>query len=307
MGCQDVDLVRRMNLLGAVEHKNKMDGFTVSNQPEEFDRLLASDGKAKRKEADAENQAKLQHLPDFEKNELGSFAKICERIWKVNEGIETGVPTYRCAYNPRITVEGEARLWGDGVVVQPGFDRQEVRLVPAQPPSDTTDIPTPNAVLRESTKAHMRCQVLVVSLGTRTLAQVRGSDATVQMHVHGHRRLCNAVSEALGGLPDSVMLDTIDCRRLHGGERFAHVGLNPGVQAKYMADKHIMGEIADKITERGLFPLQFDDANPRLQRVVVAYCGSGKRRSPAIAVLMAAVLKNFGAEVSLLIHPLTVS
>ena len=66
MGCQDVDLVRRMNLLGAVEHKNKMDGFTVSNQPEEFDRLLASDGKAKRKEADAENQAKLPHLPDFE-------------------------------------------------------------------------------------------------------------------------------------------------------------------------------------------------------------------------------------------------
>ena len=116
MGCQDVDLVRRMNLLGAVEHKNKMDGFTVSNQPEEFDRLLASDGKAKRKEADAENQAKLQHLPDFEKNELGSFAKICERIWKVNEGIETGVPTYRCAYNPRITVEGEARLWGDGAL-----------------------------------------------------------------------------------------------------------------------------------------------------------------------------------------------
>ena len=63
-----------------------------------------------------------------------------------------------------------------------------------------------------------------------------------------------------------------------------------------------MGQIADKITERGLFPLQFD-ANPRLQRVVVAYCGSGEHRSPAIAVLMAAVFKNFGAEVSLLIHP----
>ena len=65
-----------------------------------------------------------------------------------------------------------------------------------------------------------------------------------------------------------------------------------------MADKKIMGEIADKITERGLFPLQFTDANPRLQRVVVAYCGSGEHRSPAIAVLMAAVFrKNFGAEV----------
>ena len=158
MGCQDVDLVRRMNLVGVVEHKNKKDGFTVSNQPEEFDRLLASDGKAKRKEAFDENKAKLQHLPDFEKNVLGSFAKICEHngkimkarlkkgIWKVNTGVETGVPTYRCAYNPRITVEGEARLWGDGVVVQPGIDRQEVRLVPAL--SDTTDIPTPNVVLR---------------------------------------------------------------------------------------------------------------------------------------------------------------
>ena len=201
---------------------------------------------------------------------------------------------------------------GVDVVVQPGIDRQEVRLEPAA--SETTDIPTPNVVVRES-KAHMRCQVLVVSLGTRTLAQVLGSDATVQMHrefleqrLHGHRPLApelarNAVSEALGGLPDSVMLDTIDCSGLHG-ERFAHVGLNPGVQAKYMADEKIMGEIADQITEKGLFPLQLTDADPRLQRVVVVYCGSGEVRSPAIAVLMAAVFrKNFGAEVSSLIHP----
>ena len=36
----------------------------------------------------------------------------------------------------------------------------------------------------------------------------------------------DAVSEALGDLPDSVMVDTIDCRRLHG-ERLAHVSLNP--------------------------------------------------------------------------------
>ena len=110
----------------------------MGNRPEEFDRFLASDGKAKRKEAFDENKAKLQYLPDYEKNVLGSFAKICEHngrimkarlqkgIWKVNdEGVETGVPTYRCAYNPRITVQGG----------------QEA-------PSDTTDIPTPNVVLR---------------------------------------------------------------------------------------------------------------------------------------------------------------
>ena len=70
-----------------------------------------------------------------------------------------------------------------------------------------------------------------------------------------------------------------------------------------MADKKIMGEIATEITERGLLPLKFTDS-PRLQRAVVAYCGSGELRSPAIAVLMAAVfMKNFGAEVSSLIHP----
>ena len=47
----------------------------MGNRPEEFDRLLASDGKAKRKEAFDENKAKLQYLPDYEKNVLGSFAK----------------------------------------------------------------------------------------------------------------------------------------------------------------------------------------------------------------------------------------
>ena len=71
-----------------------------------------------------------------------------------------------------------------------------------------------------------------------------------------------------------------------------------------MADKKNMGAIADNTTQRGLFPLQFTDTNPRLQRVVVVNCGSGEHRSPAIAVLMAAVFrKNFGAEVSSLIHP----
>ena len=73
----------------------------MGNRPEEFDRFLASDGKAKRKEAFDENKAKLQYLPDYEKNVLGSSAKICEHngrimkarlqkgIWKVQlqEGV----------------------------------------------------------------------------------------------------------------------------------------------------------------------------------------------------------------------------
>ena len=133
------------------------------------------------------------------------------------------MPTYRCAYNPRIPSQGEARSWGPGVLVQPGVDRQEARR---EAPSDTTDTPTPNVALRQS-KAHMRCQVLVVSLGTGTLSHVFGSEASVQMRREflGHRMgrqlapelARNAVSEALGErLPDSVIVDTIDCRRLHG-------------------------------------------------------------------------------------------
>ena len=220
--------------------------------------------------------------------------------------------TYRCAYNPRITSQGEARSWGAGVLVQPGVDRQEARR---EAPSDTTDTPTPNVALRQS-KAHMRCQVLVVSLGTGTLSQVFGSEASVQMRREFHRlgrQLApglarNVVSEALGErLPDSVIVNTIDCRRLHGltAREKSHVGLNAGVQAKFMADTDVMGEIATQITESGLFPLQFTDAQRQLQRVVVAYCGSGEHRSPAIAVLMAAVFrKKFTAEVSSLIHPL---
>ena len=202
---------------------------------------------------------------------------------------------------------------GADVIVQPGVDRQEARR---EAPSDTTDTPTPNVALRQS-KAHMRCQVLVVSLGTRTLSQVLGSDASVQMRREflGHRlgrQLApelarNAVSEALGErLPDSVIVDTIDCRRLHGltAREQSHVGLNAGVQAKFMADTDVMGELATQITESGLFPLQFTDAQQQLQRVVVAYCGSGEHRSPAIAVLMAAVFrKSSAAEVSSLIHP----
>ena len=74
-----------------------------------------------------------------------------------------------------------------------------------------------------------------------------------------------------------------------------------GAQAKYLADKNqkIMGEIAAAIAQGGLFPLQLADANPRLQRVVVVYCGSGEHHSPAIAALVAEVFSG----VSSLSHP----
>ena len=75
----------------------------MGNRPEEFDRLLASDGKAKRKEAFDENKAKLQYLPDYEKNGFGSFAKICDhngRIMKarLKKGIWCVQPTH---HSPR--------------------------------------------------------------------------------------------------------------------------------------------------------------------------------------------------------------
>ena len=96
-----------MGIVGS--DKKKKDGFTVSNG------FLASDGKAKRKEAFDENKAKLQDLPDYEKNVLGSFAKICEhngRIMKarLKKGIWCVQPTH---HSPR-----EARVWGDGVESQ---------------------------------------------------------------------------------------------------------------------------------------------------------------------------------------------
>ena len=53
----------------------------MGNRPEEFDRFLASDGKAKRKEAFDENKAKLQYLPDFDV--LSSLAKICDYNGKI--------------------------------------------------------------------------------------------------------------------------------------------------------------------------------------------------------------------------------
>ena len=53
----------------------------MGNRPEEFDRFLASDGKAKRKEAFDENKAKLQYLPDF--GVLSSLAKICDYNGKI--------------------------------------------------------------------------------------------------------------------------------------------------------------------------------------------------------------------------------
>ena len=47
----------------------------MGNRPEEFDRLLASDGTSRRNTQKQENQAKLKYLPAYEKK-LG-FAAMC--------------------------------------------------------------------------------------------------------------------------------------------------------------------------------------------------------------------------------------
>ena len=59
MGCQDVDLVKRMWLIGGMEHRSGNHSFTVSNRPEESKRFLCNSGaKQKRKEKGQENDEK---------------------------------------------------------------------------------------------------------------------------------------------------------------------------------------------------------------------------------------------------------
>ena len=46
------------------------------------------------------------------------------------------------------------------------------------------------------------------------------------------------------------------------------------------------------------FPLQFDEANPNLQRVFIFYCNAGEHRSVAFAALTGDMLRKcFAAEV----------
>ena len=92
------------------------------------------------------------------------------------------------------------------MVAQPGFDRQQA---PEAAPTDPTDTPIPNVVLREA-KAHLRCQVLVVSLGTRALSQVLGSDATARMHREFF------LEQRAHGATGRLILNLMRCRRRSG-------------------------------------------------------------------------------------------
>ena len=82
MSCQDVDLVRRLALVGEVWHKSADHGFTVSNRAAEATRLLAEPAKTKGKELFDEDAVKLQHLPQFEQS-LGSFKALCDYNGKI--------------------------------------------------------------------------------------------------------------------------------------------------------------------------------------------------------------------------------
>ena len=141
MGVQDVDLVRRMALIGSMEWRSGSTSFTVSNRPEEAKRLLsASSAKQKRAEKGKENDEKLKWLPEYEKS-LGSFAKICDhngrimklraqnKIWTVNEGKSIGVSVLRMTISPRLTLDGYEVRWPAVEILNPdpdpqaGFDR----------------------------------------------------------------------------------------------------------------------------------------------------------------------------------------
>ena len=78
MGCEDVCLVRRMNLVGEVEIKSFNDfGWTVSNREDAAGRLLSAPAKQMRKEHSEETQAMLENLPAHEK-QLGTFKALCD-------------------------------------------------------------------------------------------------------------------------------------------------------------------------------------------------------------------------------------
>jgi len=123
MGCQDVDLVKRMWLIGSLELRTSENAFTVSNRPEEVDRFLNRKGaQQKRKEKSKENAEKLKWLPEYEKN-LGCFWKICDhngkimkkrakkKIWTVNDGQRIGVDVVRMIIKPRVTLANVGVPW----------------------------------------------------------------------------------------------------------------------------------------------------------------------------------------------------
>ena len=122
MSCQDVDLVRRLNLVGVVRLVNAQTSFTVSNREGESSRLMGLPAKQKRKEAAEETACKMANLGPRERA-LGSYDKISthnkkimqarlkKQQWRVNEGKQPGENTVRYVIVPRITNELEVATW----------------------------------------------------------------------------------------------------------------------------------------------------------------------------------------------------
>jgi len=322
MGCQDVDLVKRMWLIGCMEHRSGSTSFTVSNRPEEVRRLLSARGaKEKRAEKGKENDEKLKWLPEYEKF-LGSFAKICDhngrvmklraqnKIWTVNEGKSIGVSVLRMTISPRLTLDGYEVRWPAVEILNPdpdpqaGFDRH----------GSSSSAPQPAPASEHTIFQH---QVLVVSLGTRTLAQaVPSSNSANEMRrlfwdkgdkVRGAtltKGLARRLIEECYGLEfRDCIFEAIDCRMFHG-ETYGHVGLHPPYQTEYLiavgSNRRALQTMCHTLTkEVGAYPLQFKPNNPRLQRVFIFYCNAGEHRSVAFAALCGAMFRTQGAKVRL--------
>ena len=378
MGCQDVCLVKRMGLVGVMEHRTGSHlGFTVSNREDMAKRLLGDSGKAKRKEGYEENAEKLKWLPEFEKS-LGSFAAICKhngkimkarlkkKVWVVNEGKTMGVETVRYAVDPRVTLDLETASWPqkfwDLVIpgssgsdrpqnvtsqAQAGSDRQKDVTPQPQAASDRQKDVTPQANVQAPPQAgsdrqaasssqatpssqlttlmkeprplpfQLRHQILCVSLGTRTTAQVFDTGAAAELRTlfWADRRKLRGVTWQSNDLarrvlteayrfsfPDACTFDLIDCREFHG-KLMGHVGLHPTYQKEYLDayNAQALQYLCDELcgTHRA-YPLEYQSSNVNLQRVFVFYCNAGEHRSVSFAALVGAMMEQCGAKVRLI-------
>ena len=281
MGCQDVCLVRRMALIGVVEKRTGNYGFTVSNRENQAKRFLGNSAKAKRKQAWEENAEKLKWLPEYERS-LGSFKEICnhngrimktrlrQKIWVVNEGKEMGVDTIRVSPHPQAWEAGSDRQH-EVIIIDPslrkdaipqaGSDRQHDVTPQAEhshykstpqvgsdhQAASSSDGPRLTPRQQSSMPFHMKHQILCVSLGTRTMAQVCGRPAASELRklfwrdrgkfqkIHGvtfddqdlARRL---LAEVYGHeFPRECTINLVDCRMFHGHLQ-GHVGLHEDFQ-----------------------------------------------------------------------------
>ena len=157
-------------------------------------------------------------------------------------------------------------------------------------------------------------QITVISIGTRTSAQIMNDDATVEMRNtfwkkqhHGYRKpvkdvrldpqLARRVCATLLSRSDindkDVEVIPVDCRRFHGKFQ-GRPGLHRQVQCEYLQDTHRMDKFVDYLLQVA-DPLSFT-RNPK-KRVICFYCNAGEHRSVAFAALFAAYAREQGSSV----------